>query len=644
MDTVDFTSHRRRRWPWVVAALLTLVVVLALLFDWNWLKGPIERRVSAATGRDFSIGGDIDVDLGLRPKVRAQDLHLSNAKWSDAKEMAAVDVLEFRVALGPLFRGRIDIPYLYLQKPRLLIERNEAGRGNWQFSDEPVKPSEHPPLIHELTVDNGEMRVHEPVLKTDLQVKIRSGERTSKQARSPLLAAGEGSYRGEPFELSGRIDSPLDLRHSEEPFHADVRVRAGETKVHATGATLAPLQFENFDLQFEMAGANLADLYRLTDIPLPDTPPYELKGRLSRDAGVWSYRKFTGKVGDSDMAGDASIDLGSKRPKLTADVVSKKLDFDDLAGLINAPPSVKPGETASAEQRQASAELQARPRILPDKPYDLRKLRIMDADVKFRADQVEAPKLPLEQIVVHAQLDNGVLKLNPLDLHAAGGTIASRVTMDAREASIQTTATADIKRLQLPKLFPKVQLTQSGVGSISGVAALTMQGNSVAYMFASANGDIGIVAGPGRISNLLIELAGLDIAESVKYLFDKEHTVPLRCAYADFKVEDGVMTARSMAFDTTDTVIYGQGKIDLRNEKLDLRLIPRPKDVSPLAVRVPLRIGGSLKDPSFLPEGKSLLLRGAAATALYAIAPPAALLALIETGPGENIDCGPSGS
>jgi uncharacterized protein involved in outer membrane biogenesis len=114
----------------------------------------------------------------------------------------------------------------------------------------------------------------------------------------------------------------------------------------------------------------------------------------------------------------------------------------------------------------------------------------------------------------------------------------------------------------------------------------------------------------------------------------------VRCAYTDLDVEDGVMTSQSLVFDTTDTAIVGAGKIDLRDEKLDLELHPLPKDQSPLALRVPLDIRGTFKDPSFRPEVGPLAARVAAAAALYAIAPPAALLALLETGPGENVKCG----
>ena len=67
-----------------------------------------------------------------------------------------------------------------------------------------------------------------------------------------------------------------------------------------------------------------------------------------------------------------------------------------------------------------------------------------------------------------------------------------------------------------------------------------------------------------------------------------------------------------MAFDTSDTVILGQGTLSLRDEELDLVLRPQPGP---------------------------LLARASLAAVLYAVAPPAALLALIETGPGEDVGC-----
>ena len=67
----------------------------------------------------------------------------------------------------------------------------------------------------------------------------------------------------------------------------------------------------------------------------------------------------------------------------------------------------------------------------------------------------------------------------------------------------------------------------------------------------------------------------------------------MRCIFGDFGVRDGVMQSRALAFDSTDTIIIGEGSISLKDEQLDLLLRPRPKDRSILSLRSPLRIGGT---------------------------------------------------
>ena len=62
----------------------------------------------------------------------------------------------------------------------------------------------------------------------------------------------------------------------------------------------------------------------------------------------------------------------------------------------------------------------------------------------------------------------------------------------------------------------------------------------------------------GRGLNLLLELAGLDVAESLKFLLSKDHTVKVRCAYGDFDVKDGQASSQLLVFDTSDTVVFGE--------------------------------------------------------------------------------------
>ncbi|HSR64701.1 MAG TPA: AsmA family protein, partial [Xanthomonadaceae bacterium] len=304
------------------------------------------------------------------------------------------------------------------------------------------------------------------------------------------------------------------------------------------------------------------------------------------------------------------------------------------------PPSAGAGETATPEQQAEAAREQAKARVLPDHPYELDKLRSMDADVRWKARHIEAPQLPLDDMDVHLRLDDGLLRLEPLDFGVASGHIRSTVRMDARESPIRTHADIAARGLDLARLLPRIQSARDAIGRVGGNVALTGRGNSIAKMLGSAEGSVALGMGRGQVSNLVMELAGLDIEESLKFLLTGDKRIPIRCAFGDFAVQDGVMRANALAFDTTDTIIVGEGVVSLRDETLDLTLRPRPKDRSLLALRSPLIMGGTFKAPHFHPDYKRLGLRGAIALTLGSIAPPAALLATLELGPGKDAQCG----
>nr|WP_256261294.1 AsmA family protein [Xanthomonas vasicola] len=610
-----------------------------LLFDWNWLRGPVERAVSAKTGREFHLG-HLDVDLGRTITVRGERLSLGNASWSKRGAMAELNAAEIDVELWPLLRGKLQLPEIRLEHPTLLLEAgNDSHPGNWVFDQSDSDGSM--PRLGRLLVNNGRLQYIDDASRSDVDVVINSlAPPSSDQRAAPIGIDGKGRWKGYPFSLKGNTASPLELSQSEHPFRIDLRGSAGATRTHVRGTLTNPFQFRVFDLQMALSGQDMEELYPLIGVAMPSTPPYKLDGRLRRDGDVWRYEKLTGTAGDSDLSGTAEIDLRNKRPFLRADLASKRLDFDNLAGFVGAPPKTGTNESANAEQKKQAAQLAASARVLPTTPYDLSKLRAMDAQVRWRAQRINAPSWPLDDMDAALTLKDGVLQLDPLNFGVAGGDIRSTIHMDARNAVITTQLKAGIRGIRLDQLFPDATLAKQASGAIGGELDLRGRGNSIAAMLGSADGSIGVGMGRGHVGNLIMELAGLDIAESLKYLITKDRQIPVRCIFGDFGVQDGLMQSRALAFDSTDTIIVGEGNISLKNETLDLLLRPRPKDRSILSLRSPLRIGGTFKDPSFRPDFKALGMRGAIAVALGSIAPPAALLATFEPGPGKDSDCG----
>lgn len=200
---------RRHRVLTALAVLVIAIAVLVLLWDWNWFKGPIERQVQVQTGRAFEIGGNLDVDLGRITTIRADALSFGNAAWSKDPTMAATDRLEFGFELLPLlFKRDLRIPYIRLDKPRLRLEKGPEGIGNWVFGE----PGGELPEFRRLWIDDGQLRFLDAAATTDIDVAVDSTAQGEGDAAPPIVVEGGGRWQGDRFTVTGRAESPLDLR------------------------------------------------------------------------------------------------------------------------------------------------------------------------------------------------------------------------------------------------------------------------------------------------------------------------------------------------------------------------------------------------------------------------------------------------
>lgn len=307
--------------------------------------------------------------------------------------------------------------------------------------------------------------------------------------------------------------------------------------------------------------------------------------------------------------------------------------MDDLAGFVGGAPAAGDGERTNPELAAKAAARAASPKLFPDEPLELDKLRAMDADVRYRAGHILTRRLPLDDMDAKLSLVAGQLTLAPLNFGVADGDIRSTIHLDARRPTIRTRADIQANGLTLGKLLPKVRLGRNALGEVGGDVRISTQGNSIAAMLAHADGDAVVGMGEGRISKLLMEKAAIDVAGILKIKLTGDKQIPVRCAFADFAVQDGIMTPRALAFDTSETVILGDGRIDLRQERLALVLKPKNRRFSPLSLRAPLHVEGSFKHPSIRPDYKRVGLRAAVAAVLgSATAPAAALVATADPG------------
>ncbi len=640
-------------WRKVLLALLGVLAALLLVlafFPWDWLRGPINRMVSERTGRHFEITRRLDVKLGRTVTVIADGLVFANPAWAQEPNLVTAEGARMQLRLWPLLRHRqLRIPQLALQAPRLALEARADGRRTWSLRREGGTGGEVE--VDELVIDAGRLRYVAPHQGADITADFAiegGGSPQQAPAAMPLAFSATGRWRGEVFNAQGRTGSVLALREARgQPFPLSVRLAAGRHSLRADGTVRGLARLEGADLRLELRGPNLAELYELTGVVLPATPAYAARTRLRRDAARWRVDELAGTVGSSDLAGGVVLDTSREVPRLSGALQSRRLDFDDLAPLVGLrhPKERAPGASARRSAQLAQPALSARgsARVLPDTALDLARLRRMDADLRYEAARVvNVRQLPLERLAAHVRLDGGALKLDPLELGVAGGRVAGRLHLDASQPKVEAPDVAlalSASNLQLQRLFPAVDLNRASIGRVHGRVDLSGKGRSVAQLLGSAQGDVALLVGQGRISNLLLEMAGLDGGEIIKFMMGHDQRINLRCGAVAFGVRGGVMQSRALVLDTVDTVVYGQGAIDLRNETIDLVFHPYPKDKSILALRSPLRLGGTLGQPRAGVDKATLAARAGIVIALGAINPLLGLAATVETGPGQDADC-----
>ncbi|OON63627.1 hypothetical protein B0920_09795 [Massilia sp. KIM] len=639
----------------ILVALPVIAVILIATFDWNRARPWINAKVSDAIDRPFAIRGDLEVEWErpakrMAPAARtwrdhipwpylyANDVYVGNPAGMPVRDMANVRRFSFSVNPFALLDRTINIPLLSFDGPRVDLLRTDATHNNWTFKRN-QEESRWKLDLERVVLTDGVVHIKDAVTKADVTAQVRTLE------RDPTYGVGftlTGTYNGAPVRGGGKAGAVLSLKQQGEPYPVQAEARSGRTRIALEGTVTRPAQLAAVDLKLELAGASMDQLYNFTGILLPTTGPFSTSGRLTGSLGEkssrWVYDDFKGKVGASDIGGRLEFVTGGKRPRLSGNVRSRQLVFADLAPLIGA-------DSNAAKKERNADTMQPSNKVLPVEEFKTERWTVLDADVRFAADRIVRDKaLPISKLSTHLIMQDGVLRLDPLEFGMAGGTVRSNIRLDGsgREGknAIKATAKVAARKIQIKQLFPQIEQMQATVGQINGDAQLSATGNSVASLLAASNGELKTVINQGTVSKMLLEMMGLNVGNIILTKLFGDKQVQLNCMAADFAVTNGIARTRSFVVDTEEAIITVEGAINLAGEQMDLRINPQTKALRLFSLRSPLYVRGPFKKPDVsVDKGVLALKAGGAAALAAAAAPVAALLPLINAGPGEDSDC-----
>jgi uncharacterized protein involved in outer membrane biogenesis len=511
-----------------------------------------------------------------------------------------------------------------------------------------------------------------------------------------LHVEASGSYKQAKLLLrlhsSGLLPIAADDADS-PPVPIWLDARAGRTHIRLDGSATDLFHFGGMDAKFLASGPSLAAVGDAIGVTLPTTAPFDTHGRVRKHGAVWDADVAALSLGTSRLNGQFRFDAAPAVPKLTGTLSGSRLALADLGPAFGAPAPTAPASAsaassaaaASAPAKAAKKERAAQPkavppakasqlakaapattakpgRVLPDRQFDIPSLKAMNADVGVQLAVLDLGTDALEPFTpLHARitLQDGVLDLRDILARTSMGQVTGAIGLDSRPALPAWNADLRWSGIQLARFIktPDTMVRKNDDGSrpdtgyvsgaLGGDARLAGTGKSTAALLGSLQGTTRLWVQDGQVSHLLVEAAGIDIADALGLFIKGDDKVPVQCAVAKLDLVKGKVLPEVFMIDTHESTLLVGGEMSLKDETLDLRLNSHPHNFSPwaprgfsiVAPRTPVDVDGTFSDPHVHLEAKPLLLRGGAALALGLVNPLAALLALVDLRQPEKDVC-----
>lgn len=610
------TRIRWRRVAAVVAAFIFTGLAAAYwmlaLLDVNRFKPEIIAAVKTATGRVLTLGGDIELRIGLRPTLAVENVRFENASWGSRKDMFHLERIEVQIAAWPLLFGAFDIRRILLVAPDLLLETRSDGSWNLPNTGSGKKGR------NAVDPDGASIEMLRHLIYAVAWIENgRVVWRDGRSGRSSALVLDharigmtglegqpwvklKGAYEKSDVEVSGKIGRLSRLVDGRQPWPLDLSITSDGFQASISGSIKRAAGVPTLDLDCQIQGDSLAEIKKfLPRWPMALKEKFSMVFRFSDPkAGELRFSDFSLTVGESDLSGWADVEYDGPRIRLRADFRSKKITLGSRSR-GNA------GGNASAGKRK----------VFSDRRIDFRFLQKVDAEIHLAIERLQTPLLSLENMDLHCKTENGKALLRPVTMQMDGGFAEGQARVNPSGKGAWISLRVSARQLPVQRVLAVSSQEPILEGKMDIDASLLSRGGSVAELMDGLDGKIFWMMGKGKIRTRHIDLLGGELAGSLaRHVIagsEEEPTTDLNCLVAEIEFLRGIAHCRGLLLDTARTTIAGKGEIDLATEAIDITMDPSPKgglgfkglgglSLSLGALGKPFKLGGTLGAPKIV--------------------------------------------
>ncbi len=611
------------RWKWIIGISLTVIVAVVVAafiviasYDFNELKPTITELAKQYTGRDLTLGGDIELGLSLVPTLVVSEVAFQNASWGSRPQLATVKRLEVQVALIPLLKGEINISRLKVVNPELLIEVDKTGKSNLEF-DTPEMPKPNTAAENDVDADYDFLKFKEMYIEAGLvtyhdhkqgrteTIFIESLKFATPEFGAPADINLKFTYNEALFKMAGVLGQLSGILNPNEPWPLNLTITAFDSTISIAGQITNMMEFKGIDLKLTANGPDITNFQPLTEKALPVKGPFDVAGHVTaQEIENIKIHNIEVLLGESKISGEMAFNQKSPQPQINAKFHSALLDLR---------PFLKTNESGRDSNPKTRKTKTRSDKVFSSEPLDLQALQLVDAKVNFQADQILAHQIALDKFQMELSLVKGRLIIEPLSANIGGGNFYSSLDLLAKKNSASLTTKMQARKIDFGEMLKKLDINQDLEGILEAKMNFKGQGRSVADLMAGLDGNVIVFLNEVKMPASYIELVGADMTTTLMKLVNpfenKVDRATINCVVCDFNIKGGLAKSDIIMVDDPEKTLLSSGTINLKTETLEFGIQTKPKEgigtketgkisVSLSELTKPFKLEGTLANPS----------------------------------------------
>ncbi|MGI9571066.1 MAG: AsmA family protein [Desulfobulbia bacterium] len=601
----------------LIVVLVVVVSFLQIPIDLTRFKEPIETLATKGLGRPVRIENSIVMSTSLKPYVTLQGLIIDNPPGFKTAEFMSMDQARIQVELLPVLARKLHLAEVQVKGLSINLEEKASGDANWIFTPSSAGKNETS-VESETTAGPG--KEPEPgqlendtlvVRKLDLQdIKVDFYRPEQDDPAQFLLKTCEGSMvSGRPLQLDidGKMlehDYAIDVSVgsleellTENRSWMEIRAKIAGTKMFFAGNVDLATAAKSLRLNASVEGDNLASLNNILKVDLPPFKDYRLESGLHLQPNHFELQKLLVNTGASSLEGNAEIVRDDDLTTVTMELRSPLVQINDFvfdeyswAGDAEDTPS---GQEIAEEQKQSTED--AKPETANRKLIDPELLAKFDCSLIVEAEKVLSGEDFLGSGQLKATANKGRLNVSPLIFQLPGGKIEMSASVKPGAKKSDANLKVEISNFDIGILARRAKPDTNMGGFVNVDLDVQSSAATIPDLLGNGNGYFDFSGDLENFSAGIIDLWAVNLVAAIVTSANKEQS-ELNCAVGRWSAVDGLLQTDAFFMDTSKIRICGDGMVDFKEERIDLKVAPKAKKAEFFSLATPLEVHGSFEE------------------------------------------------